>query len=61
MRDIIRQELEDLKTTEGVGVTEENSKGWGVSTERLITGMVRSEIAEYNEFIVNALNEKSFD
>jgi len=61
VRDIIKQELEALKTTEGVGVTEENSKGWGVSTERLITGIVRSEIAEYNEFIVNALNEKSFD
>ena len=61
VRDIIRQELEALKTTEDAGVTEENSKGWGVSTERLITGIVRSEIAGYNEFIVNALNEKSFD
>lgn len=61
VRDIVKQELEALKSTEGVGETEENSKGWGVSTERLITGIVRSEIAEYNEFIVNALNEKSFD
>ena len=60
VRDIVKQELEALKSTEGVGETEEN-KGWGVSTERLITGIVRSEIAGYNEFIVNALNEKSFD
>lgn len=57
VRDIIKQELEALKTTEGAGVTEEDS----VSNERLITGIVRSEIAGYNEFIVNALNEKSFD
>lgn len=61
VRDIIKQELEGLKSTESVGETEENNKGWGVSTERLITGIVRSEIAGYNEFIVNALNEKSFD
>lgn len=57
VRDIIKQELEALKSTEGVGATEGDS----VSTERLITGIVRSEIAGYNEFIVNALNEKSFD
>ena len=57
VRDIIKQELEALKSTEGVGLTEGDS----VSTERLITGIVRSEIAGYNEFIVNALNEKSFD
>lgn len=57
VRDIIKQELEALKTTEGVGATEGDS----VSNERLITGIVRSEIAGYNEFIVNALNEKSFD
>ncbi len=60
VRDIVKQELEALKSTEGVGETEEN-KGWGVSTERLITGIVRSEIAGYNEFIVNALSDKSFD
>ena len=57
VRDIVNQELEALKSTEGVGVTEGDS----VSTERLITAIVRSEIAGYNEFIVNALNEKSFD
>ena len=57
VRDIVNQELEALKSSEGVGVTEGDS----VSTERLITAIVRSEIAGYNEFIVNALNEKSFD
>lgn len=57
VRDIIKQELEGLKSTESVGDTEGDS----ISNERLITGIVRSEIAGYNEFIVNALNEKSFD
>ena len=57
VRDIVKQELEALKSIEGVEVAEEDS----VSNERLITGIVRSEIAGYNEFIVNALNEKSFD
>ena len=57
VRDIVNQELEALKSSEGVGVTEGDS----VSTERLITAIVRSEIAGYNQFIVNALNEKSFD
>jgi hypothetical protein len=57
VRDIINQELEALKSTEGIEATEEDS----VSNERLITGIVRSEIAEYNEFIINALSDKSFD
>ena len=57
VRDIINQELEALQSTEGIEATEEDS----VSNERLITGIVRSEIAEYNEFIINALSDKSFD
>ena len=57
VRDIVKQELEALKSTEGIEATEEDS----VSNERLITGIVRSEIAEYNEFIINALSDKSFD
>ena len=57
VRDIIKQELEALQSAEGMEVTEEDS----VSNERLITGIVRSEIAEYNEFIINALSDKSFD
>lgn len=57
VRDIIKQELEGLKSTESA----EDTEGDSISNERLITGIVRSEIAGYNEFIVNALNEKSFD
>lgn len=57
IRDIIKQELEALQSTEGIEMVEEDS----VSNERLITGIVRSEIAEYNEFIINALSDKSFD
>jgi chromosome segregation ATPase len=57
VRDIINQELEALQSTEGIEATEEDI----VSNERLITGIVRSEIAEYNEFIINALSDKSFD
>lgn len=57
IREIIKQELEALQSTEGIEMVEEDS----VSNERLITGIVRSEIAEYNEFIINALSDKSFD
>jgi hypothetical protein len=57
IREIIKQELEALQSTEGIEMVEEDS----VSNERLITGIVRREIAEYNEFIINALSDKSFD
>ena len=58
IREIIKLELDALK---GTNDSQETIGGDSISNERLITGIVRSEIAQYNKFIVDALNEKSFD
>lgn len=55
IREIVKMELDELKADS------EPIPDDGVSNERLITGIVRSEISQYNKFIVDALNNKSFD
>lgn len=58
IREIIKLELDALKSTND---PEQISGADSLSNERLITAIVRSEIAQYNKFIVEALDEKSFD